>query len=116
MKKLKFALALVLLAALCLSLVGCGLSEEDAVGTWGGTYTYNGSTITVVFQLFEDGTYLKMVERDGNMQDLDMGTYTVEKGLLGTKVVLESDIDSATTTYEYKNGGLYNNNHKFTKA
>lgn len=116
MKKLKFILALVLLTALCLSLVGCGLSEEDAVGTWGGSYIYNGSTVTVVFQLFEDGTYLKMVEKDGNMQDLDMGTYTVEKDLLGTKVVLDSDIDSATTTYEYKNGGLYNNGHKFTKA
>ena len=74
MKRLKFVLALVLLAALCLSLVGCGLSEEDAVGTWGGTYTYNGSRFTVVFELFDDGTYLKMVEKDGNMQDLDMGT------------------------------------------
>lgn len=113
---MKKFLSLLLVAVLCLSLVGCGLSEEDAVGTWGGTYTYNGSTITVVFELFEDGTYLKMVEKDGNMQDLDMGTYTVEKGLLGTKVVLDSDIDGATTTYEYKNGGLYNNGHKFTKA
>ena len=30
MKKL---LSLLLVAALCLSLVGCGLSEEDAVGS-----------------------------------------------------------------------------------
>ena len=112
---MKKFLSLLLVAVLCLSMVGCGLSEEDAVGIWSGAYTYNGNDFVVVFELFDDGSYIEVIEKNGSIHKVDMGTYTIEKGLLGTDVVLDSDTEPGTTRYEYRGGALYNNDHKFTK-
>ena len=94
MKIMKSFVAVALLLALCLSLVACSVSKEDVVGTWTGSWTYNGNSYVEAIVLSENGTY----EISGRRVELHPNG---EKG--------------HTTPYEYKGGKLVNNDHEFTK-
>jgi len=107
---MKKFLSLLLVAALCLSLVGCGMSEEDVIGLW----TYDDNESWISFELRDDGTYVLLSKQNGRSVTPDRGTYTVEHGLLTNEVVLKSDSDDSETRYTYRGGSLYNNSHEFT--
>lgn len=105
----------VVFALVVAVLAGCGLSEEDAVGTWSGTYTYNGNEFSVAFTLYNDGTYDKVIFKNGSLSSTETGDYEVK----GNQVILY-DSSSLTyhgtsTRYNYKNGMLENNDHYFMK-
>ena len=110
---MKTFLSLLLVAVLCLFLVGCGLSEKDVVGVWSGEYTYNGNDFAVEFELFDDGTYVKMIEKNGSFHELEMGVYTIRHNFLSSEVVLNSRTDESTTPYTYRLGVLHNGGHDF---
>lgn len=98
--------------AICLSLCACGISKDEAVGTWTGTYVYNGSSFSCAFVLSEDGTYDKVTYKDGSLSSAEAGTYEVKSG----KVILHKDGNTGNSTvYKYKDGKLVNNDHEFSK-
>lgn len=116
MKTMTRSISLCLVVALlAVMLVACGVSEEDMVGTWSGAYVYEGNNFGVGMVFNSDGTYAKVVLKNGQMSSSESGEYEVK----GNKVILY-DSDSLTyhgsfTEYKYKNGTLENNGHYFTK-
>lgn len=113
MKMMKIVLAAVLLLALCLTLCACGISKKEAVGTWAGSYVYNGNQFARSFVLSEDGTYVEVVLKNGDFSSTEEGTYEVKGG----KVILhENGNTGISTVYKYKGGNLVNNDHEFAKV
>lgn len=112
MKTSRILVAFLLVCAVCFSLCACGISREDAIGTWSGTYVYNGSTFSCAFVLSADGTYAEATYKDGSLSSTESGTYEVKSN----KVILHENGNMGTSTvYKYKGGKLVNNGHEFTK-
>lgn len=111
-KRISLCLVLVMMMGI---LASCGLSKEDAVGTWTGTYTYNGNTFTVAIILNEDGTYAKATMKNGSLSSTETGDYEIK----GNKVILYDDSavvhHGVSTEYKYKNDQLVNNDHYYSK-
>jgi len=112
MKIMKSLVAVALLLALCLSLVACSVSKEDVVGTWTGSWTYNGNSYVEAIVLSENGTYASAMYKNGSYYKTETGTYEIS----GRRVELHPNGEKGhTTPYEYKGGKLVNNDHEFTK-
>ena len=108
-KMLALSLAVVLC---CLFLCACGISEEKAVGTWSGSYIYNGNSFSVSFVLEPNGEYSEVVYKNGSLSSTEDGTWEIKGG----KVIMHEDGNmGSSTVYEYRGGALINNNHEFTK-
>lgn len=112
MKKCKALVAIILVFALCACLGACGIKQEEAIGTWLGTYEYNGDTFSIGFKLESDGSYRKITYKNGELYKAEDGSWEIEGG----KVALRSSSSAGTTYYEYKNEKLVNNDHEFTKS
>ena len=113
MKNYKILVAIILICSICLGLCACGISKHDAVGTWVGTYVYNGNQFSRSFVLSADGTYAEVTYKNGALSDSEIGTYEVKGG----KVILHENGNMGTSTeYKYKGGALVNNKHEFYKA
>lgn len=113
MKKFRSFISVILLCAICLGLCACGISEDEAVGTWVGSYTYEGNQFTSSFVLTDDKTYVKVTMKDGALSSTENGTYEIK----GNKVILHKDGNMGISiTYKYKRGNLVNNDHKFSKV
>ena len=109
----KSLIAIVLVLSVCLSLCACGISRENAVGTWSGTYVYEGNTFSCTFVLYESGEYDEVTYKNGSFSSSENGTWEIDGG----KVVLHEDGNMGVSTiYKYKSGALVNNNHRFTKS
>jgi hypothetical protein len=113
MKKYQSLIAVVLLVALSLSLCACGISREEAIGAWSGTYVYNGNTFSVAFVLSADGNYAKTSYKNGDFNKAETGTWEIDGG----KVVLHENGNTGhSVVYKYQGDALVNNDHKFYKA
>ena len=111
-KMMKRLFLIAMVAAICFSLCACGISRDEAVGTWSGTYEYNGNQFAVAFVLKGDGDYSKVVYKNGSLSSAEEGTWEVQGG----KVILhENGNMGSSTKYTYKGGALVNNDHKFYK-
>ena len=97
--------------ALCFCLCACGISKDKAVGSWSGTYEYNGNQFSVDFVLEANGQYFKETYKNGSLDSMEDGTWEVREG----KVILHEYGDIAYTKYTYRGSALSNNNHKFYK-
>lgn len=106
-------IALVLAAMMCCVLLSaCGISESDAVGTWSGTYVYDGNNFAVAFILSADGEYSKATVKNGEVSSTETGVWEIDGG----KVVLHKDGNfGVSTEYKFKGGALVNNDHEFYK-
>ena len=112
MKTAKILVSLILALAICISLCSCRLKQEDAVGTWSGSYEYNGNQFFCTFALLEDGTYSKIVYKNDSFSSSEIGTYEVKSN----KVILHENGNlGGSTEYKYQSGKLVNNKHKFAK-
>jgi hypothetical protein len=101
-----------LVCAFCLAFCSCGISEDEAVGTWSGTYTYNGNDYKVTFVLGDDGEYAKITYKNGILSSGEDGTWEIDGG----DVLLHEDGNTKVATrYEYDGEALVNNDHKFYK-
>lgn len=117
MSRNKKAIIICLIMLLvCAVMTSCGISEAEAIGTWSCAYTYNGNDFDSAFQLSEDGTYVKIVMKNGSLSSTETGEYEVK----GNKVIL---YDSSAMTYhgksmefKYKDGVLINADHEFEKV
>ena len=113
MRNFKRFISLALVCMLCISLCACGISRDEAVGTWSGTYVYNGSTFAVAFVLESNGDYAKATYKDGEFRSAESGTWEIKSG----KVYLHKDGNTGTSTiYKYQGKALVNNDHKFYKG
>lgn len=113
MRTTKRLTAIILVFAICVCLTACGISKEDAVGTWSGTYEYNGNLFAVAFVLDADGDYAKATYKNGSLSSIEEGTWEIDGG----KVVLHKDGNTGVSViYSYKNGALVNNKHEFYKG
>ena len=106
-------IVLVLVMIMCCGLLcACGISEEDAIGVWSSTYVYDGNEFSSVFILEANGEYSKETNKNGSLSSTEEGIWEIDDG----KVVLYEDGNRGIRTeYQYKNGKLVNNGHKFTK-
>lgn len=112
MKFVKSFVTVAVLLAICLSLVACSLSRKDVVGTWTASWTYNGNSIQKTIVIREDGTYTSTIYRNSKHYETETGTYSID----GKELNLHPNGDKGQSTpYDYKNGKLDNNGHKFTK-
>lgn len=108
----KRLISIILVCILCLSLCACGISEDEAVGTWSGAYEYNGNDFATAFTLEENGDYIKITFKNGSLSSSETGTWEVKGG----KVILhEGGNKGVSTEYKYKGEALVNNKHEFTK-
>lgn len=112
MKKMRMIVAFALVLSMCLCLTACGVSKDDVVGTWTGTWTYNGNSFAKAFVLSETGTYASTTLKNGAQHKVEMGTYEIN----GNKVELHPENEMGTTVYKFKNGTLINNDHVFVKS
>lgn len=112
MKKACRIFALCLVCALCLALCACGIKEEEAIGTWSGTYEYNGNDFAVSFVLSANGKYSEVIYENGSLHSMEEGTWEIDGGDV---LLHEYGNMGISTRYEYKGGKLVNNNHEFTK-
>lgn len=112
----KLTSLLIVMSMLAILCSGCGLSEDDAVGTWSGTYEYNGNSFAVVFALMSDGTYEKITMKNGETSSMEDGDWEVK----GNKVTLYDSsavtYHGQSTVYTYKSDALVNNDHYFYKV
>lgn len=113
MKKTRSILALALVCMLCVTLCACGINEEEAVGTWSGTYVYNGNSFAVAFVLSADGNYSSVIYQNGSFHSSEEGTWEIDAGDV---VLHENGNMGIATRYEFKGGKLVNNDHEFTKS
>ena len=116
MKKTIRTIALVLaLTMLTVTLAACGVTMDEAEGTYVGSYVYDGNDFTVAIVLTDDGTYAKVTMKNGEMSGAESGDYEIK----GTKVRLYDDsaitYHGKCTEYKYKKGTLTNNGHTFSK-
>ena len=109
---MKKIIALVLLCALVLCLCACGISEDDAIGAWSGSYTYNGNSYACAFVLSADYEYVEVMYKNGSYYKTENGTWEIKKG----DVILHPDGESSYMVFEYKDGSLFNGEHEYTKA
>ena len=110
--KTKLIVAVILVLTLCFAFCACGMTRDKAVGTWSGTYEYNGNYFSVSFVLSSDGEYSYISYKNGDFNKSETGTWEIEDGA----VVLHVDGNtSKSTIYEYDGDALVNNNHKFYK-
>ena len=113
MRTTKRLLSIFLVCALCFCLSACGISKEDAVGTWSGTYEYNGNMFAVAFVLDAGGDYAEVTYKNGTLSSVEEGTWEIDGG----KVVLHKDGNTGiSVVYSYKGGALVNNKHEFYKG
>jgi hypothetical protein len=110
--KIKSLIAILILCTIVVSLCACGISEDEAIGTWSGSYIYNGNQFSVAFVLSPDGTYAKATYKNGSFHKSESGTWEVDGGDV---LLYENGNTGAWTTYEYKGGALVNNDHEFFK-
>ncbi len=110
--KMKSLVAVFLLCALCVAFCACGISREDAVGTWSGTYENKGNRFSATFVLSANGEYAKVVYKNGKLSSSEVGTWEIEGGDV---VLHENGSMGGATRYEYKGKALVNNGHKFYK-
>lgn len=109
---MKKAVSLILALVMCLSLIACSASKEDLVGTWSGSWTYNGNQFERTFVLKNDGTYTSVMYKNGQYYETESGTYEIS----GRTVDLHPNGDEGQSTpYKYKGGKLVNNDHEFVK-
>ena len=109
MKKVVSVLMLVVMA---LSMIGCSVSKEEVIGTWSGSWVYNGNSYSSAFVLAEDNTYASATYKNGSFYETEVGTYEIDGG----SVDLHPDGNTGITrSYDFKGGKLYNGDHEFTK-
>ena len=101
MKKIKCIVSIALVCVICLSLCACGIKEADAVGTWSGTYVYNGNTFAVAFVLSADGDYAKATYKNGSFSSTEDGTCLPQFEGFITYDELEPVGSDAISTYDY---------------
>ncbi len=110
---MKRIFTLILALVLCLPLCACGINKEEAIGTWAGTYVYNGNEYAVTFALSGGGEYVEVMYKNGALHKTEKGTWEISGG----KVVLhENGNEGISTTYKYKGKALVNNDHEFFKV
>ena len=112
MKNLKLLITGLLICVICFSLCACGITEDEAIGTWSGSYVYNGNDYSLAFVLSADGNYVEVMYKNGSYYKTEEGTWEIKSG----DVVLHENGDTGTSTiYKYKDEALVNNDHKFYK-
>ena len=105
----------IVMSIIATMLLSCGASGEDIVGTWKGTWTYNGATYENTICIYNDGTYSSTTYKNGLWNDYESGGWEID----GKEVRLyEGSITykGSYKVYKYKNGNLVNNNHTFKKS
>ena len=110
--KIRSLVAVVLVCALCFTLCACGISKDEAVGTWSGSYSYEGNAFSVAFVLSADGEYTKLMYKNGAYYKAESGTGEIEGGDV---LLHENGNEGVSTIYKYKGDALVNNDHKYYK-
>jgi len=88
------------------------VKQSKIVGTWDGSWTYEGNSFEKIILFETDSTFTSLTYKNGSASDLDMGTYEIR----GKKVILHSSINNGVMTeYKYKRGKLFNNGHGLSK-
>ena len=113
MKKRIFAA--ILAATLLLSLlVACSSKPASVVGTYTGTYTYEGNQFEVTIVLGEDNQYTYVSYKNGQSNKTQSGEYDLK----GSEVrCYDPSVPNhgSHTAYKYSAGTLENNGHVFRK-
>ena len=119
MKKMtRLVSVFLVVVVLALALASCAPSVEDVVGTYSGSYVYNGNSYYVIITLNEDGNYLYVSSKNGQIDETKYDEYEIK----GNKIRLyDSELSKyeyhgAYIEYKYSKGTLTNNGHKFTKG
>ena len=116
MKKMGRILSLCLVIVMVAgAMTACGIEKEELIGTWSGSYEYEGNQFTVAI-VFTATQYSKVVMKNGSISSSDVGDYEIS----GREVKLYAS-DSLTyhgtwTTYKYSGGQLENNGHYLSKT
>lgn len=91
---------------------GCGsVSSGDLIGTWSGSWEYEGKQINASIQFERNGDYEKVTYTDGSLSSTENGTYTIE----GNKVILKDNQFGSNSPYTYSGGKLKQNKHTYAK-
>ena len=126
MKKVKSLISIILVCSFCFCLSSCGnlkrydvdteedtvFDEEDAEGTWTGTYFYDGNSMFVELVLNKDGTYDETLHRNGRLYKNETGRWKI----VGDEVRLYFYItQNIFEPYTVTNGKLVSGKIELTK-
>ena len=112
MKKSKFLILTVLIVIFSITLCSCGNDGDNLIGTWAGTWVWEGDQISASFVLSENGQYARTVLKNGEFSSSQTGTWEFRDGEL--RMHNNGDINS-TSVYEYRDGKLYNGDNEHVK-
>lgn len=115
---MKRAISFILATVLLLGLCACGGGKEPAassddgsvVGTWEGSWTYNGADIHRILTICEDGTFSSKTERNGSPSGENSGTWVLSGDLLTLQ-----EPGGILTDYDFNGSTLVNNGHEMKK-
>lgn len=102
---MKKIISVSLVLVILLFLAACGsskLTSGDLIGTWSGSWEFNGNNINSSIEFQRDGTLVKVSYINNEMSKLETETYIID----GNKVVINWDNPPSTTTYKFKDGRL----------
>ncbi|MBO5859980.1 MAG: hypothetical protein J6R20_09440, partial [Clostridia bacterium] len=89
------------------------ISRKEAIGTWSGSYEYDGNSFSATFVLEEDGDYAYLSYKNGSYNKTEGGTWECKGG----KVILHEEGNrNISSEYTYKDNALVNNDHYFYKS
>ena len=98
-----------------LAFTACAPSQGEVVGSYYGSYTYNGHDFIVEVELAPNGTYSRFTVKDGYIRDMVTGDYEID----GREIKLyDTDVPvyhGSWISYNYKKGVLYNSNYELVK-
>lgn len=119
-KKKKSPVVKIVIAVVIAFLVGfiavSGLEEDDVVGMWSGSYSYNGNSYSVAFELKENGRYSKATFKNGRMHDFEVGDWDVKGGSVYLYDDSSVTYHGSYMKYSYFFGQLGNNSHYFSRS
>lgn len=110
----------LLIVVFVLSFAGCGtLTTGDLIGTWSGSWDFNGATINNTIEFDIDGTYKEISYHNNELSDIKTGTYVIDGNKVSTTHIHTNPNNGyktpVTITYKYRGGKLRNSGHYLSK-
>lgn len=107
MKKVKTTICILLCIIICLILMSCGATKENVVGVRQGSYVYDGSDYRQTLTVNQDGSYEKVMIKNGSIHDVESGKWDIESDKLCLREIGESEWTEFTLSGDTLINGEY---------
>ena len=82
MKKVRIVSCVLLCLIISMIIVGCGATYENVVGTWRGSYVYEGNELDRTLIVNSNGNFEYTTYKNGSFSESKSGRWSIESGAL----------------------------------